>query len=92
MGRVDKAQRCARQQRLAQRLWPGFRVTDEELSYLRSQGLAPIATIAPNGQPGVVPVAYEYDESQFWVGGSGASVTSTRKFRNVAAGAERSRS
>jgi pyridoxamine 5'-phosphate oxidase family protein len=63
--------------------------TDDDLSYLRSQGLARLATIAPDGQPDVVPVAYEYEEGQFWVGGSGASVTTTRKFRNVAAGADR---
>lgn len=63
--------------------------TDDELSYLRSQGLARLATVAPSGQPDVVPVAYEYDGSHFWVGGSGASVTTTRKFRNVASGAER---
>lgn len=63
--------------------------TAEELGYLRSQGLARIATMSPDGQPDVVPVAYEYEEGRFWVGGSGASVTTTRKFRNVVAGADR---
>jgi pyridoxamine 5'-phosphate oxidase family protein len=63
--------------------------TDEEVDYLRSQGLARIATMGPDGQPDVVPVAYEYEDGQFWVGGAGASVTTTRKFRNVAAGADR---
>jgi pyridoxamine 5'-phosphate oxidase family protein len=63
--------------------------TDEEVDYLRSQGLARIATMGPDGQPDVVPVAYEYEDGQFWVGGVGASVTTTRKFRNVAAGADR---
>ena len=35
--------------------------TDEESAYLRSQRLARIATVAPDGQPDVVPVGYEFD-------------------------------
>ena len=62
----------------------GFSV--EELAYLRAQPLARLATRAPDGQPDVAPVAYEFDGAQFWVGGSGDSVLSTRKVRNVAAG------
>lgn len=60
--------------------------TDEQVAYLRSQGLARIATVDVHGQPDVVPVAFEYDGTHFWVGGSGPSVTRTRKFRNVALG------
>lgn len=60
--------------------------TEEELAYLRSQGVGRLATVSPDGQPDVVPVAVEFDGTYFWVGGNGASVLATRKFRNVAAG------
>ncbi|NUT11355.1 MAG: PPOX class F420-dependent oxidoreductase [Nonomuraea sp.] len=61
--------------------------TEEELAYLRSQPLARLATLSPDGeQPDVVPVAYEFDGEHFWVGGSGPSVLATRKVRNVRAG------
>lgn len=59
--------------------------TNEELAYLRSQGTGRLATVDADGQPDVVPVAVEVDEAVFWIGG-GRTVTSTRKFRNVAAG------
>jgi pyridoxamine 5'-phosphate oxidase family protein len=42
--------------------------------------------VSAGGQPDVVPVSFEFDGNFFWVGGSGASVLATRKFRNVAAG------
>ena len=58
----------------------------EELEYVRSQPLARFATRSPDGQPDVVPVAFEFDGEQFWIGGSGDSVLSTRKVRNVIAG------
>jgi pyridoxamine 5'-phosphate oxidase family protein len=57
--------------------------TDEEITYLRSQPLARLATVSADGQPDVVPVAFEFDGTGFWVGGSGASVLGTRKFRNI---------
>jgi pyridoxamine 5'-phosphate oxidase family protein len=60
--------------------------TDEEIAYLRSQPLARLATVSAVGQPDVVPVAFEFDGTYFWVGGSGAAVLGTRKFRNVMAG------
>jgi pyridoxamine 5'-phosphate oxidase family protein len=60
--------------------------TSEEIDYLRSQPLARVATRSPEGQPDVVPVAFEFDGEFFWIGGSGASVLSTRKVRNVVAG------
>lgn len=58
--------------------------TDEEIAYLRSQPLARFATVSADGQPDVVPVAFEFDGTFFWVGGPGP--TGTRKFRNVRAG------
>jgi len=60
--------------------------TDEERAYLRSQPLARVATVAAAGQPDVVPLAFEFDGTHFWVGGSGSTVLHTRKFRNVLAG------
>jgi pyridoxamine 5'-phosphate oxidase family protein len=60
--------------------------TTKELDYLRTQSLARFATRSADGQPDVVPVAFEYDGQHFWVGGSGSSVLATRKVRNVEAG------
>ena len=62
---------------------------DAEIAYLRSQPLARFATLGAGGQPDVVPVAFEFDGTYFWVGGAGSSVLSTRKFRSVAAGSAR---
>jgi pyridoxamine 5'-phosphate oxidase family protein len=58
--------------------------TDEEVSYLRSQRLARIATVDANGQPDVAPVGFEFDGAYVYVGG--LDPTRTRKFRNVEAG------
>ena len=60
--------------------------TAEEREYLASQPLARLATCSVDGQPDVVPVSFEFDGARFWVGGPGASVLATRKFRNVMAG------
>ncbi len=60
--------------------------TEEEIAYLRSQPLARFATLGPGEQPDVVPVAFEFDGTYFWVGGSGSAVLGTRKFRNVRSG------
>lgn len=60
--------------------------TDEEIAYLRSQGMARLATLGADEQPDVVPVAYEFDGSVFWIGGSGETVLRTRKVRNIQAG------
>jgi pyridoxamine 5'-phosphate oxidase family protein len=60
--------------------------TDEEIAYLRQQPIARLCTLAADGQPDAVPVAFEFDGTFFWVGGSGESVLNTRKMRNVQAG------
>jgi len=60
--------------------------TDEELAYMRSQPIARVATVAASGHPDVVPLAFEFDGTYFWVGGVGPSVAGTRKFRNIQAG------
>ncbi|GAA1443080.1 PPOX class F420-dependent oxidoreductase [Nocardiopsis tropica] len=59
--------------------------TEAETDYLRSQPLARLATVGPGGQPDVVPVAFEFDGAHIWIGGA-ASVTRTRKFRNLGDG------
>jgi pyridoxamine 5'-phosphate oxidase family protein len=58
----------------------------EEIDFIRSQHLARLATVSSDGQPDVVPVAFEFDGVGFWIGGSGQGVLATRKFRNVAEG------
>ena len=58
--------------------------TDDEITYLRSQRLARIATVAADGQPDVMPVGYQFDGKYFYVGGM--NPVKTRKFRNVRAG------
>ena len=63
--------------------------TAEEITYLRSQPIARLATLGPDQQPDVVPLAFEFDEKFFWVGGSGSTVLDTRKFRNLIAGANK---
>lgn len=56
-----------------------------EIDYLRSQPVARLATVNADGGPDVTPVAFEFDGTGFWIGG-GATVTGTRKMRNVADG------
>ena len=58
--------------------------TDEEITYLRNQRLARIATVAADGQPDVMPVGYQFDGKYFYVGGM--NPVKTRKFGNVQAG------
>jgi pyridoxamine 5'-phosphate oxidase family protein len=58
----------------------------EEIAYLGSQPLARFATVSGDEQPDVVPLAFEFDGTYFWVGGTGRSVLDTRKFVNVRAG------
>lgn len=57
---------------------------EEETAYLRSQPLARIATVAPEGQPDAAAVGFEFDGTYFYVGG--VDPANTRKFRNVRAG------
>lgn len=58
--------------------------TAEEVEYLKSQRLTRLATVAPDGQPDVVPVGFDYDGTYFYIGGM--DPVRTRKFRNVEAG------
>ena len=60
--------------------------SDDEIAYLQSQPLARLATVNADGQPDVVPVAFELDGLYIWVGGVGPDVACTRKLRNIGAG------
>ncbi|MGZ5410393.1 MAG: pyridoxamine 5'-phosphate oxidase family protein [Aeromicrobium sp.] len=60
--------------------------SDDEMAYLRAQPVARLATVNADGGPDVVPVAFKVDDSAIWVGGIGAQVLKTRKFRNIGAG------
>ncbi len=55
--------------------------TEKEIAYLKSQRLARIATVAPDGQPDVAPVGFEYDGQYFYIGGHNPE--HTRKYHNV---------
>jgi pyridoxamine 5'-phosphate oxidase family protein len=61
--------------------------TEAELDYLRSQPLARISTVAPDGQPDATPVGFNFDGTYFYVGGF--DLAATRKYRNIAAGNEK---
>jgi pyridoxamine 5'-phosphate oxidase family protein len=62
--------------------------TERELDYLRSQPLARIATVAPDGQPDNAAVGFRVeDDGTILVGGM--RNTRTRKWTNVLAGADR---
>jgi pyridoxamine 5'-phosphate oxidase family protein len=58
--------------------------TDYEIEYLKSQPLARLATVADNGQPDVVPVGFEFDGEEFYIGGH--NPRNTRKHKNVRTG------
>jgi len=60
--------------------------SDDEIAYLQSQPIARLATVNADGQPDVVPLAFEFDGSYIWVGGVGPDVARTRKLRNIGAG------
>jgi pyridoxamine 5'-phosphate oxidase family protein len=60
--------------------------SDREIAYFQSQPLARLATVNADGQPDVVPVAFELDLPYIWVGGVGPDVANTRKLRNIGAG------
>jgi pyridoxamine 5'-phosphate oxidase family protein len=60
--------------------------SDEEIAYLRSQPVARLASVNADGQPDVVPVAFELDGPYIWVGGVGPDVARTRNLSNIGAG------
>ncbi len=61
--------------------------SEPEIQYLKSQRLARIATVSEKGQPDVVPVAFEFDGSNFYVGSHGQDIfLRSRKHKNVNSG------
>jgi pyridoxamine 5'-phosphate oxidase family protein len=59
--------------------------TEKEMTYLKSQPLARLATVGADGQPDNSPVGFEFDGQVFYVG-SHYAMTKTRKYKNVHAG------
>ena len=61
-----------------------------EIKYLKSQRLARIATVSNDGQPDVVPVAFEFDGKYFYVGSHSQVIFfRTQKYRSVRDGSTR---
>jgi pyridoxamine 5'-phosphate oxidase family protein len=58
--------------------------TPEEVAYIRAQPLARVATAAPDGQPDVVPVGFEFDGTHFYIGG--IDPDRARRTRNIQSG------
>lgn len=54
---------------------------EKESKYLKEQRLGRIATVSPDIQPHVVPVAFEFDGSHFYFGGW--NLEKSLKFRNI---------
>jgi pyridoxamine 5'-phosphate oxidase family protein len=61
--------------------------SEAEIQYLKSQRLARLATVSTKGQPDVVPVAFQFDGKNFWVGSrSQETLFQTMKYKNVKTG------
>ena len=57
--------------------------TDKELEYLRSQRLARLATVQPEGKPQIAPVGFRYDGEQDVIYIGGQYLSRSKKFRNI---------
>ena len=55
--------------------------SEEEKAYLLSQSLARVATVSRDGHPDMVPVGFEFNGSDLYVGE--LDLLSTRKYGNV---------
>ena len=58
--------------------------SEQELTFLRTQPLARLATVAVNGQPDADAVGFAFDNGRFYIGGY--YLERTRKYKNIAAG------
>ncbi|NTU62698.1 MAG: PPOX class F420-dependent oxidoreductase [Chloroflexi bacterium] len=56
----------------------------EEIDYIKTQHLARLATVSPDGQPDVAPVGFQFDGQRFTIGGF--DITKTFKYKNVKQG------
>ena len=57
--------------------------TDKEIEYLRSQRLARLATVRPDGTPQIAPVGFRYDAEQDVIYIGGQYLSRSKKFRNI---------
>jgi pyridoxamine 5'-phosphate oxidase family protein len=58
--------------------------SDKELSYLKTQRLARIATASRELQPDVAPVGFDFDGTYFYVSGMKLTTTlNTRTFNTI---------
>ena len=57
--------------------------SDSEIEYLRSQGLARLATVGPDGQPHVVPVTYNFNADEDAIDIGGVDFGATKKWRDA---------
>jgi pyridoxamine 5'-phosphate oxidase family protein len=57
--------------------------TDDEIEYLRQQGLGRVATVGPDGQPHVTPVTFFYNEDEDAIDVGGISFGGTKKWRDA---------
>ncbi len=55
----------------------------EEIEYLKSQRLCRIATVGPDGQPHVVPVAFRYNPETDTIDVGGHDFAKRKKWRDV---------
>jgi pyridoxamine 5'-phosphate oxidase family protein len=55
--------------------------TSREVEFLKGQRLGRLATVSTNGQPHVVPVAYEFDGKFIYFGGY--NLADSLKFHNI---------
>ena len=57
--------------------------TPAQIQYLQSQRLGRIATVGPDGQPHVVPVAFQYNAEHDTIDIGGHDFAKRKKFRDV---------
>ena len=57
--------------------------TTAEIAYLQSQRLGRLATVGPDGQPHVVPVAFRYNPERDTIDIGGHGFAQRKKFRDV---------
>jgi pyridoxamine 5'-phosphate oxidase family protein len=56
--------------------------SEKETQYIKSQRLARIATVSPEEmQPDIVPVGFDFDGANFYIGGR--NLLNTTKYKNV---------
>jgi pyridoxamine 5'-phosphate oxidase family protein len=65
-------------------------LSDAEVSYLKTQRLARIASASAKGVPEVSPVGFEFDGEYFWVGSHSQEIfVGTRRYKNITEGNNR---